>query len=55
MIVGVVLGLGLLYAGMVAVLVAAWIAWRDLAMKEGFQQAVRRRDEPWGDYSARER
>ena len=31
------------------------IAWRDLAMKEGFQQAVRRRDEPWGDYSARER
>ena len=31
------------------------LAWRDLAMKEGFQQAVRRRDEPWGDYSARER
>ena len=29
------------------------IAWRDLAKKEGFQQAVRRRDEPWGDYSAR--
>ena len=31
------------------------IAWRDLAMKEGFQEAVRQRDEPWGDYSARKR
>jgi enoyl-CoA hydratase len=29
------------------------IAWRDLAMREGFREAVRRRDEPWGDYSAR--
>src|SRR3990172_9308266 len=29
------------------------LAWRDLAMREGFQEAVRRRDEPWGDYSAR--
>jgi enoyl-CoA hydratase len=29
------------------------IAWRDVAMREGFQEAVRRRDEPWGDYSAR--
>ncbi|MEX1254508.1 MAG: crotonase/enoyl-CoA hydratase family protein [Dehalococcoidia bacterium] len=27
--------------------------WRDLAMREGFREAVRRRDEPWGDYSAR--
>lgn len=26
------------------------IAWRDLAMKEGFREAVRRRDAPWGDY-----
>jgi enoyl-CoA hydratase len=31
------------------------IAWRELAMREGFQEAVRRRDAPWGDYSARER
>ncbi len=31
------------------------IEWRDLAMKEGFVEAVRRRDEPWGDYSARAR
>ena len=31
------------------------LAWRDLAMREGFQEAVRRRDEPWGDYSARKR
>ncbi|MEX2158105.1 MAG: crotonase/enoyl-CoA hydratase family protein [Dehalococcoidia bacterium] len=31
------------------------IAWRDVAMREGFQEAVRQRDEPWGDYSARER
>ncbi len=30
-------------------------AWRELAVREGFQEAVRRRDEPWGDYSARER
>ena len=28
-------------------------AWRDLAAREGFKEAVRRRDEPWGDYSAR--
>ncbi|HZP57779.1 MAG TPA: crotonase/enoyl-CoA hydratase family protein [Dehalococcoidia bacterium] len=26
------------------------IAWRDLAMKEGFREAVRRRDAPFGDY-----
>ena len=31
------------------------LAWRDLAMREGFQEAVRRRDEPWGDYTARKR
>lgn len=31
------------------------LAWRDLAMREGFREAVRRRDEPWGDYSVRER
>jgi len=30
-------------------------AWRELAVREGFPAAVRRRDEPWGDYSARER
>ena len=29
------------------------LAWRELAIREGFQEAVRRRDEPWGDYSAR--
>ncbi len=29
------------------------LAWRDVAQREGFQEAVRRRDEPWGDYSAR--
>ncbi len=29
------------------------LAWRELAQREGFQEAVRRRDEPWGDYSAR--
>jgi len=29
------------------------VAWRDLALKEGFREAVRRRDAPWGDYSAR--
>jgi len=26
------------------------IAWRDMAMKEGFREAVRRRDAPFGDY-----
>ena len=26
------------------------VAWRDLAMKEGFREAVRRRDGPWADY-----
>lgn len=26
------------------------IAWRDEAMREGFREAVRRRDAPWGDY-----
>jgi len=26
------------------------VAWRDLAMKEGFREAVRRRDAPWADY-----
>ena len=26
------------------------IEWRDMAMKEGFREAVRRRDRPWGDY-----
>jgi enoyl-CoA hydratase/carnithine racemase len=31
------------------------IAWRDLAMKEGFREAVRRRDAPWGDYGERKR
>ncbi|MCH6556507.1 MAG: crotonase/enoyl-CoA hydratase family protein [Chloroflexi bacterium] len=31
------------------------IAWRDLAMKEGFREAVRRRDAPFGDYGERER
>jgi enoyl-CoA hydratase len=31
------------------------IEWRELAMREGFQEAVRQRDEPWGDYSARGR
>ncbi|MCH7836385.1 MAG: crotonase/enoyl-CoA hydratase family protein [Chloroflexi bacterium] len=29
------------------------IAWRDLAMKEGFREAVRRRDAPFGDYGER--
>ena len=29
------------------------LAWRELAVREGFQEAVRRRDEPWGDYGAR--
>ena len=31
------------------------LAWRELAMRDGFQEAARQRDEPWGDYSARER
>jgi len=31
------------------------IAWRDLAMKEGFREAVRRRDAPFGDYGERPR
>ena len=31
------------------------IAWRDLAMKEGFREAVRRRDAPFGDYGERKR
>jgi enoyl-CoA hydratase len=29
------------------------VQWRDLAMKEGFREAVRRRDAPWGDYGER--
>ena len=29
------------------------LAWRDLAMKKGFQEAVRQRDEPWQDYGSR--
>jgi enoyl-CoA hydratase len=31
------------------------IAWRDMAMKEGFREAVRRRDAPFGDYGERQR
>jgi len=31
------------------------IAWRDLAMKEGFREAVRRRDAPFGDYGETKR
>jgi enoyl-CoA hydratase len=31
------------------------IAWRDMAMKEGFREAVRKRDAPFGDYGERER
>ncbi len=31
------------------------LTWRDLAMREGFREAVRQRDEPWGDYTAREK
>ena len=31
------------------------IAWRDLAMKEGFREAVRRRDGPFGDYGERKK
>jgi enoyl-CoA hydratase len=26
------------------------IAWRDMAMQEGFREAVRKRDAPWQDY-----
>ena len=29
------------------------LAWRELAMKEGFKEAVRQRDEPWQDYGSR--
>jgi enoyl-CoA hydratase len=29
------------------------IAWRDMAMKEGFREAVRRRDAPFADYGER--
>lgn len=29
------------------------VAWRDLAMREGFREAVRRRDAPFGDYGER--
>ena len=29
------------------------IAWRDMAMQEGFREAVRRRDGPWADYGER--
>ena len=28
------------------------LEWRELAIREGFREAVKRRDEPWGDYSA---
>ncbi|MEX2247312.1 MAG: crotonase/enoyl-CoA hydratase family protein [Dehalococcoidia bacterium] len=28
------------------------VAWRDLAMREGFREAVRRRDGPFGDYGS---
>ncbi|HYM16532.1 MAG TPA: crotonase/enoyl-CoA hydratase family protein [Dehalococcoidia bacterium] len=31
------------------------VAWRDLAMREGFREAVRRRDAPFGDYGERPR
>jgi enoyl-CoA hydratase len=31
------------------------IAWRDIAMREGFREAVRRRDAPFGDYGERPR
>ena len=31
------------------------IAWRDSAMKDGFRDAVRRRDAPFGDYGERKR
>ena len=31
------------------------IAWRDEAMRDGFREAVRRRDAPFGDYGERQR
>src|SRR5207244_4741220 len=31
------------------------VAWRDMAMKEGFREAVRRRDAPFGDYGETKR
>ena len=31
------------------------VAWRDLAMKEGFREAVRRRDAPFEDYGEAKR
>jgi enoyl-CoA hydratase len=31
------------------------IAWRDMAMRDGFREAVRRRDAPFGDYGERKR
>ena len=31
------------------------IAWRDMAMRDGFREAVRRRDAPFGDYGERPR
>jgi len=31
------------------------VAWRDTAMKDGFREAVRRRDAPFGDYGERPR
>ena len=31
------------------------VAWRDLAMKEGFREAVRRRDAPFGDHGETKR
>jgi len=31
------------------------VAWRELAMKEGFKQAVAERDGPFGDYASRKR
>jgi enoyl-CoA hydratase len=31
------------------------VAWRDMALKEGFREAVRRRDAPFGDYGERKK
>ncbi len=31
------------------------IAWRDMAMQDGFREAVRRRDAPFGDYGERKK
>jgi enoyl-CoA hydratase len=31
------------------------VAWRDMAMRDGFREAVRRRDSPFGDYGERAR